>query len=58
MPYSKIKLPFEICDLSTVNFILVQLTFSTSGVTNGAMVGLFTFGMFYPRGNSQVGSRF
>ncbi|XP_021923924.1 sodium-coupled monocarboxylate transporter 2-like [Zootermopsis nevadensis] len=32
---------------------VLQLTLSTAGVTNGAMVGLFSFGMFYPRGNSK-----
>lgn len=32
---------------------VLQLSLSASGVTNGAMVGLFSFGMFYPRGNSK-----
>ncbi|XP_069699566.1 sodium-coupled monocarboxylate transporter 1-like isoform X2 [Periplaneta americana] len=32
---------------------VVQLNVSLSGVTNGATLGLFTFGMFYPRGNSK-----
>ncbi|XP_069699563.1 sodium-coupled monocarboxylate transporter 1-like [Periplaneta americana] len=32
---------------------VVQLTMSTSGVTNGATIGLFSFGMFYPRGNAK-----
>ncbi|PNF32535.1 Sodium-coupled monocarboxylate transporter 2 [Cryptotermes secundus] len=32
---------------------VLQLTLRAAGVTSGAMVGLFTFGMFYPRGNSK-----
>ncbi|XP_069699580.1 sodium-coupled monocarboxylate transporter 1-like [Periplaneta americana] len=32
---------------------VLQLAFSIGGITNGAMVGLFTFGMFFPRGNSK-----
>jgi hypothetical protein len=31
---------------------------SAGGVTNGAMMGLFSFGMFYPRGNTKVGSHY
>lgn len=32
---------------------VLQLSVSVSGVTYGAMVGLFSFGMFYPRGNAK-----
>ncbi|KAJ9575561.1 hypothetical protein L9F63_007569, partial [Diploptera punctata] len=32
---------------------VLQLAISTGGVTSGATVGLFTFGMFYPRGNTK-----
>ncbi|KDR17310.1 hypothetical protein L798_08509 [Zootermopsis nevadensis] len=32
---------------------IVQLAMSTNGVASGASFGLFTFGMFYPRGNSK-----
>lgn len=32
---------------------IVQLAMSMSGVSSGASFGLFTFGMFYPRGNSK-----
>ncbi|KAJ9575571.1 hypothetical protein L9F63_007579 [Diploptera punctata] len=32
---------------------ILQLAMSTSGVTSGAMFGLFSFGMFYPRGNAK-----
>ncbi|PSN54817.1 hypothetical protein C0J52_02919 [Blattella germanica] len=39
---------------ATVNKIIkCVLTVSVGGVTNGAMLGLFTFGMFYPRGNTK-----
>ncbi|XP_069699583.1 sodium-coupled monocarboxylate transporter 1-like [Periplaneta americana] len=32
---------------------ILQLTFVVGGVTTGAMLGLFTFGIFIPRGNSK-----
>ncbi|PSN54818.1 Sodium-coupled monocarboxylate transporter 1 [Blattella germanica] len=32
---------------------ILQLTISVLGVTSGSMLGLFTFGMFFPRGNSK-----
>lgn len=32
---------------------VVQLSMSMHGVANGGTFGLFTFGMFYPRGNSK-----
>lgn len=32
---------------------ILQLAMSTSGVASGATFGLFTFGMFYPRGNAK-----
>ncbi|KAJ9575562.1 hypothetical protein L9F63_007570 [Diploptera punctata] len=32
---------------------VLQLAISTGGVTSGATLGLFTFGMFYPRGNTK-----
>lgn len=31
---------------------------SMSGVSSGASFGLFTFGMFYPRGNSKVSPQY
>ena len=31
---------------------------STNGVASGATFGLFTFGMFYPRGNAKVRIRY
>ncbi|PSN35895.1 hypothetical protein C0J52_18975 [Blattella germanica] len=32
---------------------ILQLTLSTNGVTSGAMLGLFTFGILFPRGNTK-----
>ncbi|KDR17309.1 Sodium-coupled monocarboxylate transporter 2 [Zootermopsis nevadensis] len=32
---------------------ILQLALSVGGVTGGASLGLFSFGMFYPRGNSK-----
>ncbi|PSN54834.1 hypothetical protein C0J52_02933 [Blattella germanica] len=33
--------------------LILQLCLSITGVTGGATVGLFSFGMFYPRGNAK-----
>ncbi|XP_069699581.1 sodium-coupled monocarboxylate transporter 2-like [Periplaneta americana] len=32
---------------------IVQMLYAFGGITLGAIVGVFTFGMFYPRGNSK-----
>ncbi|PSN54821.1 hypothetical protein C0J52_02922 [Blattella germanica] len=40
---------FVVDKLGTV----LQVTIAAAGVTNGAMLGLFSFGMLYPRGNSK-----
>jgi len=51
----RLKLKFQQASLLT-QLCIFQLAMSTSGVSSGASFGLFTFGMFYTRGNSKVRS--